>query len=102
MFHSYWFLPVTIGLIIVGIIYLVVTNQGPVLDEEGGADDPLREWEVQCPKCSRWKTMKPINCFAPNLLNNPDASSLLGTQNRILNEYKCPFCGHTWLERYIE
>lgn len=61
--------------------------------------DPVRRWEVQCPRCNRWKEMTPQRS---KRLDPPDPSLQPGMQVAFANSYKCPYCGHRWQEKYLE
>lgn len=58
-----------------------------------------RKWEVQCPQCGRWKEMAPRRT---ERLDPPAPSPQPGMQVAFANDYKCPFCGHRWREKYLE
>ena len=94
MFEDPLFLPVVLGVIVLGIFYLIVTGQDGTANDESSAEQGTRRWQVQCPKCQRWKKMQPIR--REELLDEVEAlkrSGLPGTEYRFLHEYKCKFCG---------
>lgn len=97
MFQHPLFLPVAVGIVIVGVIFLIVSYRREAKPVETPPTPPASGWQVQCPKCSRWKKMQPTRREA---LDVQEISILPGTQNHFIHEYKCPFCGHTWYERY--
>ncbi|MCC6604622.1 MAG: hypothetical protein IT327_15540 [Anaerolineae bacterium] len=97
MLHHPLFIPIAVGVIIAGALYLIVSYRRGANLPETQPKPPTPGWQVQCPKCSRWKKMEPVRREA---LEAQKISILPGTQNHFIHEYKCPFCGHTWHERY--
>jgi ssDNA-binding Zn-finger/Zn-ribbon topoisomerase 1 len=99
MFHHPLFMPIAVGIVIAGVIYLVVSYQreAKAKSAEMPPEPQIPGWQVQCPKCRRWKKLEPVRREA---LEVQKISILPGTQNHFIHEYKCPFCGHTWHERY--
>lgn len=103
MFDNPLVLPVILGLIALGIFYLIATSQNNASGEETADEETVRRWQVQCPNCRRWKKMPPIR--REKLLNVQEALQrkvLSGPHPRFLHEYKCQFCGHIWQENYSE
>jgi hypothetical protein len=101
MFENPLFLPLALGVIVLGMYYLTVTRRSAASNDENRDENGLPLWQVQCPNCQRWKKMRPIR--REELLDEAEAlkrSVLHGTQHRFLHEYKCRFCGHIWQEHY--
>lgn len=101
MLENPLFLPVALGVIVLGIFYLIVTSRNATSNPDQEEEKRPRRWQVQCPKCQRWKKMQPIR--REELLDEVEAlkrSVLPGTEYRFLHEYKCKFCGHIWQERH--
>lgn len=103
MFDNPLFLPVVLGVIALGLFYLVVTSQNTTADDDTADEKGEQRWQVQCPNCQRWKKMQPIR--REKLLDEQEALQrrlISGPRPRFLNEYKCRFCGHIWQETYSE
>ncbi len=101
MFENPWVLPIVLGVIVLGIFYLIVTSRNDAAGDENRDEKEPQRWQVQCPNCQRWKKMEPIR--REKLLDEVEAlkrSVLHGTQHHFLHEYKCRFCGHIWQEHY--
>lgn len=102
MFEQSLVLPIALGVIVVGLFYLIVSHWYGAAEQnnEGEQLEPKRQ--VQCPNCQRWKKMQPIRQEDP--LDEVDLEKVIllpGRQHRVLHEYKCPFCGHIWQEQYL-
>ena len=91
------FLIAVLFFIAIGVFYLIVTREAPVENEE----ETPSTWQVQCPQCNRWKTLKPLN---NEELSDSELgfNQSIGTPHPRRRIFKCPFCGHAWQERYIE
>jgi hypothetical protein len=103
MFDNPLVLPVILGVIALGIFYLIVTSQNDGPGEKTKDEKDARSWQVQCPSCRRWKKMPPIR--REKLLNEQEALQrklISGPRPRFLHAYKCQFCGHIWQENYSE
>ena len=101
MFENPLVLPLLLGVIVLGVFYLIVTGRNAAPADEGKDESGLPHLPVQCPKCQRWKKMPPIR--REPLLDEVEAiklSVLPIAQHHFLHEYKCRFCGHAWLEHY--
>lgn len=102
MFDHPLFLPVALGVIILGLFYLFIDQQASSGAAPNAEKQPDR-WQMQCPKCQRWKKMQPIR--REKVLDEQEALQrrlLPGPRPRFLYEYKCDFCGHIWQEHYSE
>ncbi|MCB8976782.1 MAG: hypothetical protein H6657_05085 [Ardenticatenaceae bacterium] len=97
MFQHPLFIPVAVGVVIAGVIFLIVSYRREAKPAETPPQPSPVGWQVQCPKCNRWKQLQPVR---RELLEEQEINILPGTQHRYIHEYKCPFCGHTWYERY--
>ena len=103
MFENPSVLPVILGIIALGVFYLIVIDRNAPSNDENESENKVRDWQVQCPNCQRWKKMPPIR--REKLLNEQEARQrrlLSGPRARFLHEYKCQFCGHIWQENYSE
>lgn len=103
MFENPLFLPIALGVIVLGFYYLTVTRRSAAANNENGDEKESPGWQVQCPNCRRWKKMQPIR--REKLLNEQEALQrrlISGPRPRFLHEYKCRFCGHSWQENYSE
>ncbi len=104
MFDNPLFLPIVLGIIALGVFYLIVTSQNQKTAASNDEDEAgVRHWQVQCPSCRRWKKMKPIR--REKLLDEQEALQrrlISGPRPRFLHEYKCRYCGHIWQETYSE
>ncbi len=103
MFENPVVLPVALVVIALGVFYLIVTSRNAVSSDENEGENKVRDWQVQCPHCQRWKKMQPIR--REKLLDEQEALQrriMPGPRPRFLHEYKCQFCGHIWQEQYSE
>ena len=94
---------VALLVIVAGVTYLVVERPRLPPRPKPPAQSEERQWHVQCPNCSRWKEMAPVDSdqgeFTQedgNIALQPDG------KYRFHNKYRCPFCGHRWEETYLE
>ena len=101
MFENPFILQIVLGMIGLGVFYLVATRRTVVSTDENRDESELPGKQVQCPNCQRWKKMGPIR--REELLDEVEAlkrSVLHNPQHRFLYEYRCRFCGHVWQEHY--
>ena len=98
-----WFIPAMVAIVVVGIIYFFWSASRQRNSNDETEVNEARSWHVQCPRCNRWKRVKPIQTtYAEAEQINPMVVIHPGAQYHYTNVYKCVFCGHTWQESYLE